>query len=228
MADMLSSSAPLSGAILVAMLMFAAMIRCCRALQDWIELRSAPADGEDLSVDSICRSVLLFATLLLIPLSSYRDFIMPRILRLVWCILCESAQLVLWFLAITIYGLTELVMLCWVVCWARLLDLIYIRRDHVRAARSLRARVYAERASRAATLARDGEFPLEAWVANALSRNAAVARAVSRRLARATFALRSFLERKARCEEEKVRSEQEEEARRCARRLQRARNLGRW
>ena len=93
------------------------------------------------------------------------------------------------------------------------------------AARSLRARVSAERASRAAMLTRYGEFPVEAWV---LSGEATLARALSNRLARATTALRSLLESKARCAEEIARSKQEEEVRRCARRLERANLMGRW
>ena len=215
---------PLVGAIVVALLTFAAMIRTSGTLYRSMELHSAPDDADIHSIDNFCRTLPLLATMLLIPLSSYRDFIIPRALALLWWVLCEIIQLGLWTVVLVIHGATDLWML-----FLAAIDLFSIHPVHNEdAARSLRARVSAERASRAAMLTRYGEFPVEAWVANALSGEATLARALSNRLARATTALRSLLESKARCAEEIARSKQEEEVRRCARRLERANLMGRW
>jgi len=220
---MASVTVSLVGAIVVALLTFT-VIRTSRTLYGWMELHSAPDDAEIIFVNNICRTVPLLATMLLIPPSSYRDFIIPQALALLWRVLCGIVQLGLWTVVFFILGATDLCMLLFAV-----VDLFSIHPVHNEdAARSLRARVSAERASRAAVLARYGEFPVEAWVANALSGEASLARALSSRLDRAETALRSLLESRARCAEEVARSKHEEEARRCARLLERANLLGRW
>ena len=215
---------PLVGAIVVALLTFAAMIRTSRTLYHSMELHSAPADAEILSINDFCRTLPLLATMLLIPPSSYRYFIIPRVLALLWCMLCEIVQFGLWTVVFFIHGAINLYMLLFAV-----VNLFSIHPVHNEdAARSLRARVSAERASRAAMLKRHSEFPVDSWVANALSGEATLARALSSRLVRAAAALRSLLESRARCAEEIARSKQEEEARRCARLLERANRMRRW
>lgn len=215
---------PLVGAIVVALLTFAAMIRTCRTLYHSMELHSATADAEILSINDFCRTLPLLATMLLIPPSSYRYFIIPRVLALLWWVLCEIVQFGLWTVVFFIHGAIDLCMLFFAV-----VNLFSIHPVHNEdAARSLRARVSAERASRAAMLARYSDFPVESWVANALSGEATLARALSNRVARAAAALRSLLESRARCAEEIARSKKEEEARRCARLLERANRMGRW
>ena len=220
---MASVTMPLVGAIVVALLTFAAVIRTSRTLYLSMELR-APADAEIHSVNEFFRTLPLLATMLLIPLSSYRYFIIPRALALLWWVLCEIVQFGLWTVGFFILGATDLCMLFFAV-----VSLFSIHPVHNEdAARSLRARVSAERASRAATLARYSDFPVDSWVANALSGEATLARGLSSRLARATAALRSLFESRARCAEEIAHSKQEEEARRCARLLERANRIGRW
>ena len=189
-----------------------------------MELHSATADAEILSINDFCRTLPLLATMLLIPPSSYRYFIIPRVLALLWWVLCEIVQFGLWTVVFFIHGAIDLCMLFFAV-----VNLFSIHPVHNEdAARSLRARVSAERASCAAMLARYSDFPVESWVANALSGEATLARALSNRVARAAAALRSLLESRARCAEEIARSKQEEEARRCARLLERANRMGRW
>ena len=215
---------PLVGAIVVALLTFAAMIRTSHTLFHSMELHTAPADADILSINDFCRTLPLLATMLLIPPSSYRYFIIPRVLALLWCMLYEIVQFGLWTVVFFIHGAINLFMLFFAV-----VDLFSIHPVHNEdAARSLRARVSAERASRAAMLKRHSDFPVDSWVANALSGEATLARALSSRLVRAAAALRSLLESRARCAEEIARSKQEEEARRCARLLERANRMRRW
>jgi len=57
-----------------------------------MELHSAPADAEIHSINDFFRTLPLLATMLLIPLSSYRYFIIPRALALLWWVLCEIVQ----------------------------------------------------------------------------------------------------------------------------------------
>ena len=71
---MASATMPLVGAIVVALLTFAAMIRTSRTLFHSMELHSAPADAEIISMNDFCRTLPLLATMLLIPPSSYRYF----------------------------------------------------------------------------------------------------------------------------------------------------------
>lgn len=221
---MAAATMPLVGAIVVALLTFAAMIRTSRTLYYSMELHSAPADAEILSINDFCRTLPLLATMLLIPPSSYRYFIIPRVLALLWWVLCAIVQFGLWTVVFFVRAAINLFVLFFAV-----VNMFSIHPVHNEdAARSLRARVSAERASRAAMLARYSDFPVESWVANALSGEAALARVLSSRVARAAAALRSLLESRARCAEEIARNKQEEEARRCARLLERANRIGRW
>ena len=93
-------------------------------------------------------------------------------------------------------------------------------------ARLLHARARLARAQRAKLLVEHGDFPQEARFVNALrgplNSEATPTQRASGRLARATSALRALLEHKARIAEETRRQDAEEEARACARRLQRA------
>jgi hypothetical protein len=210
-------------AIVTALLVLAAAVRTGRALYRWMELSGA-SDDNVACVDDVCRMVFMVATLLLLPMRSWRHFIIPRLLSVLWRWLCETIQLGLWMIAILVFGAAEIVMLCW-----GMLDHGHVSSpEDEDVARSLRARACADRANRAALLASHGEFPVEAWVANALSSEATWARAVSRRLARATFALRSLIESRARYAKEIASREQEEEARRCARLRRRANLYGLW
>ena len=64
---MASVTMPLVGAIVVALLTFAAMIRTSGTLYRSMQLHSAPDDADVLSINNICRMAPLLATMLQHP-----------------------------------------------------------------------------------------------------------------------------------------------------------------
>lgn len=158
---------------------------------------------------------------LLVPLKTTRTSIVPRLWALGFSMVAEVLQLILWTMAMSVYAACETVWLLveMVDGWASY---------HVLTAdaRLLHARARLARAQRAKLLAEHGDFPQEARFVNALrgplNSEATPTQRASGRLARATSALRALLEHKARIAEETRRQDAEEEARACARRLQRA------
>ena len=161
---------------------------------------------------------------LLVPLKTIRTSIVPRLWALGFSMVAEVLQLILWTMAMSVYAACETVWLLveMVDGWASY---------HVLTAdaRLLHARARLARAQHAKLLAEHGDFPQEARFVNALrgplNSEATPTQRASGRLARATSALRArrpVLEHTARLAEETRRQEAEEEARACARRLQRA------
>ena len=164
---------------------------------------------------------------LLVPLKTTRTSIVPRLWALGFSMVAEVLQLILWTMAMSVYAACETVWLLveMVDGWASY---------HVLTAdaRLLHARARLARAQRAKLLAEHGDFPQEARFVNALrgplNSEATPTQRASGRLARATSALRALLEHTARLAEETRRQEAEEEARACARRLQRANAIWHW
>ena len=98
-------------AIVTALLMLAAAVRTGRALYRRMELSGASNDN-DAWRRRLPEGFHGVATLLLLPMRSWKDFIIARLLSVRWRWLCETIQLGLW-IAVLVFSVAEIVMLCW-------------------------------------------------------------------------------------------------------------------
>ncbi len=98
-------------AIVTALLMLAAAVRTGRALYRRMELSGASND-HDAWRRRLPAGFHGAATLLLLPMRSWKDFIIARLLSVRWRWLCETIQLGLW-IAVLVFSVAEIVMLCW-------------------------------------------------------------------------------------------------------------------
>ena len=98
-------------AIVTALLMLAAAVRTGRALYRRMELSGASNDNNAWR-RRLPEGFHGVATLLLLPMRSWKDFIIARLLSVRWRWLCETIQLGLW-IAVLVFSVAEIVMLCW-------------------------------------------------------------------------------------------------------------------
>ena len=98
-------------AIVTALLMLAAAVRTGRALYRRMELSGASNDN-DAWRRRLPEGFHGVATLLLLPMRSWKDFIIARLLSVRWRWLCETIQLGLW-IAVLVFSVAEIVVLCW-------------------------------------------------------------------------------------------------------------------
>ena len=91
--------------------MLAAAVRTGRALYRRMELSGASNDN-DAWRRRLPEGFHGVATLLLLPMRSWKDFVIARLLSVRWRWLCETIQLGLW-IAVLVFSVAEIVMLCW-------------------------------------------------------------------------------------------------------------------
>ena len=210
----------LASSVLAALHLFGLGLNIAGAIVRGIEVFIAPASGvNSISIEDVLRMLGMVAVLLLIPIGTWCDCLLPRLFWLAWCMCNEFILLCLWAVAISVYACAETFMLA----SGNLRDCLRPA-AHTDAACFLRFRARAQSALSALQIWQMAPFRLyDAWVANALSDESnwhGLCHAVWRRLL--SSCAKIMIERRARSAEETAHRAQEDEARKCMHRAERA------